>query len=67
MTLKLKSWQQFRKWIEGQFHYVALALAPRTFVLFNCKSFQVEGGLFSKRGSRVSAAHIRSKSLQELH
>eukprot|EP00959_Pyramimonas_sp_CCMP1952_P282052 5895195-Pyramimonas_sp.AAC.1 len=46
---------------------VRLALAPRTLVLKNARASRIEGGSFSKCGSRLGAAHTRLKNLQELH
>ena len=51
----------------GRFQNGALALAPRTFVLKVCNSYTDGGRPFSKWGSRLGAAHIRVKILQQLH
>ena len=51
----------------GRFQNGALALAPRTFVLKVCNSYTDGGRPFSKWGSRLGAAHIRLKRLQQFH
>eukprot|EP00959_Pyramimonas_sp_CCMP1952_P456020 9472484-Pyramimonas_sp.AAC.1 len=43
LKLKLKNWQQFHRWRAGRFQNVVLALAPRTFVLQQKKSFTDRG------------------------
>ena len=66
--IRLKSSHQLHGWGAGRFQNGALALAPQTFVLTVCNSYTDGGRPFSKWGSRLlGAAHIRLKSLQQLH
>ena len=63
--IRLKNLQQLQGSRAVPFQNGALALAPHTFVIKLALVSTIEGGWFSKLGSRLSAAHIRLKNLQQ--
>eukprot|EP00959_Pyramimonas_sp_CCMP1952_P428407 8973234-Pyramimonas_sp.AAC.1 len=42
-------------------------MSPRTSITITARVSRMEGGRLSNFGSRLSAAHIRLRKLQELH
>eukprot|EP00959_Pyramimonas_sp_CCMP1952_P203104 4247452-Pyramimonas_sp.AAC.1 len=51
--------REIHGWRASRFQKVVLASALRTIVFQTSRASRIEGGSFSKCGSRLSAAHIR--------